>query len=42
MIEIEFTKVVEIGCGIDVHQNLIVATIQKSNGDVETREYILN
>ena len=42
MTEIEFTQVVEIGCGIDVHQILIVATIQKSNGDLETREYNLN
>jgi len=39
MSEIKFTQVVEVGCGIDVHQNLIVATIQKGNDWLETREY---
>lgn len=39
MSEISFTQVVSVGCGIDVHQNLIVATIQKGNDWVETREY---
>jgi transposase len=39
MSEIKFTQVVSIGCGIDVHQDLIVATIQKGNDILETREY---
>jgi transposase len=39
MDEIRFEQIVKIGCGIDVHQNLIVASIRKSNDDVETREF---
>ena len=39
MEEIKFSQVIEVGCGIDVHQNLIVATIQKGNSLVETREF---
>ena len=39
MQEIGFTQMVSVGCGIDVHQNLIVASIRKSSAAVETREY---
>jgi len=39
MKEIEFTQMVFVGCGIDVHQSLIVASIRKSNTEVETREF---
>jgi transposase len=39
MSEIKFTQVVSVGCGIDVHQNLIVATIQKGNEQIETKEF---
>jgi len=39
MKEIGFTQMVSVGCGIDVHQNLIVASIRKSGDDVETREF---
>ena len=39
MQEIGFTQMVSVGCGIDVHQSLIVASIRRSNTDVETREY---
>jgi transposase len=39
MSEIKFTQVVEVGCGIDVHQNLVTATIRKSDDDLETREF---
>jgi len=39
MEEISFEQIVKVGCGIDVHQNLIVASIRKSNTDVETREF---
>jgi transposase len=39
MSEIKFPQVVSVGCGIDVHQDLIVATIQKGNDLLETREY---
>jgi transposase len=39
MDEIRFEQIVKVGCGIDVHQNLIVASIRKSNDEVETREF---
>jgi len=39
MEEIKFTQVVSVGCGIDVHKDIIVATIQKGNDILETREY---
>jgi len=36
---IRFEQIVKVGCGIDVHQHLIVASIRKSNEEVETREF---
>lgn len=36
---ISFTQIVQVGCGIDVHQNLMVATIRKSNEAYETRSF---
>jgi transposase len=39
MQEIKFTQVVTTGCGIDVHRDIIVATIRKSNDEYETREF---
>jgi len=39
MSEIKFPQVVSVGCGIDVHKDIIVATIQKSNEQIETREF---
>ena len=39
MEEIRFEQIVKVGCGIDVHQNLIVASIRKSNDEVETRKF---
>ena len=36
---ITFNQVVSVGCGIDVHQNLIVATIRRSNDHYETRSF---
>jgi len=41
MKEIGFVQLVSVGCGIDVHQDLIVASIRKSSNDddVETREF---
>lgn len=39
MEEMKFEQVVSVGCGIDVHQNLIVATIQKGNEQIETKEF---
>ena len=37
--EIRFTQVVKVGCGMDVHRDVIVATIRKSNDEFETREF---
>ncbi len=37
--EIRFAQVVKVGCGIDVHRDIIVATIRKSNDEYLTREY---
>ena len=41
MEEIRFNQIVKVGCGIDVHQNLIVASIRKGSDEdeVETREF---
>jgi transposase len=41
MKEIGFTQMVSVGCGIDVHQSLIVASIRKSSEEEEvaTREF---
>lgn len=36
---IKFPQVIGVGCGIDVHQNLLVATIRKSNEEYETKSY---
>lgn len=37
--EVKFPQVVSVGCGIDVHQNLIVATVRRSNEEYETRNF---
>ncbi|MDR0206094.1 MAG: IS110 family transposase [Bacteroidales bacterium] len=39
MKEIGFTQMVSVGCGIDVHQKQITASIRKSSDEVETREF---
>ncbi|HNV63312.1 MAG TPA: IS110 family transposase [Candidatus Cloacimonas acidaminovorans] len=39
MEDIKFTQMVSVGCAIDVHQQIIVATIQKGNDSIETREF---
>ena len=39
MKEIGFTQMVSVGCGIDVHQSMIVASIRKSDDEVETRDF---
>jgi transposase len=36
---IEFIQVVKVGCGIDVHRDIIVATVRKSENEFETREF---
>ena len=37
--EIKFTQVVQCGCGIDVHKDIIVATIRKSEEKYETKSF---
>lgn len=39
MAKVTFTQVVPIGCGIDVHKDIIVATIRKSESEYETKEF---
>ena len=36
---IEFERVIKVGCGIDVHKDIIVATVRKGNEEYETREF---
>lgn len=36
---IEFDQLIKVGCGIDVHKDLIVATIRKGNEEFQTREF---
>ena len=36
---IEFEQVIALGCGIDVHKKVLVATIRGTNIVKETREY---
>lgn len=37
--QVSFPQVVKTGCGIDVHQSVIVATIRKNDTDYETRSF---
>jgi transposase len=37
--EVKFTQVVRCGCGIDVHQRQITATVRRSDQEFETREF---
>jgi transposase len=37
--EIHYQQVIEVGCGLDVHKDTIVATIRSSNKDYETKEF---
>lgn len=39
MKEIEFEQIISVGCGIDVHKDVIVATIRKSSKEFETRSF---
>lgn len=36
---VTFKQLVEVGCGIDVHKEIIVATIRKNDQTFETREF---
>jgi hypothetical protein len=37
--QIHYPQVVSVGCGIDVHQNLMVATIRSSTENYETKSF---
>ena len=39
MEKVIFDQVVKVGCGIDVHKDIIVATIRRSEKDYETKEF---
>ena len=36
---IDFEQLISVGCGIDVHKDVIVATIRRSSKDYETRQF---
>jgi transposase len=36
---VQFEQLISVGCGIDVHKDVIVATIRKSNKDYQTKSY---
>lgn len=36
---VQFEQLISVGCGIDVHKDVIVATIRKSNKDYQTRSF---
>lgn len=36
---IDFEQLISVGCGIDVHKDVIVATVRSSNKDFETRQF---
>ena len=36
---VKFAQVVKVGCGIDVHKDIIVATVRRSTDEFETREF---
>ena len=36
---IGFTQTVKVGCGLDIHQNLIVATVSPGQNQYETKEF---
>lgn len=37
--KVTFDQVVKVGCGIDVHKDIIMATIRKNDQTLETREF---
>jgi transposase len=39
MKKVEFEQLISVGCGIDVHKDLVVATIRKNTVDFETRSF---
>lgn len=39
MAAIKYTQVIKVGCGIDVHKDIIVATVRSSDSEWDTREF---
>jgi transposase len=39
MEKVSYQQVVKVGCGIDVHKDIIVATVRKGESEYETREF---
>ncbi|MFN7750302.1 MAG: IS110 family transposase, partial [Cyclobacteriaceae bacterium] len=39
MEKVSFAQVVKVGCGIDVHKEIIVATVRQNESEYETREF---
>ena len=37
--QMQYQQVVSVGCAIHVHQNLMVATIRRSDQEYETRSF---
>ena len=37
--QIIFEQIIKCGCGIDVHQGTVVATVRRSDDDFETQEF---
>jgi transposase len=36
---VQFDQLISVGCGIDVHKDVIVATVRKSNRDYQTKSF---
>ena len=36
---VQFEQLISVGCGIDVHKDVIVATIGKSNNEYQTKSF---
>lgn len=36
---VQFEQLISVGCGIDVHKDVIVATVRKSNKDYQTKSF---
>lgn len=36
---VQFEQLISVGCGIDVHKDVIVATIRRSNSDYQTKSF---
>ena len=37
--QVKFDQIIKCGCGIDIHQKKVMATIRRSDVDFETKEF---